>query len=312
MVATREQSGSEMTGRHSGGTLVCMSATEEQMSLSRITARLFAWLAPLLFLFAALAAVPVSATASAKALCVSHNRTGGNSTSAVQWCPAQGPRTGALNWEKLPGEYVPGGSGFANAARMAGQISADWAAENSGELGGLRPTYDEAAIATSGPVGELGDAVVGKVAETAAPAVKRLLGKFADVVGQLFGKAAESTTGSLDTIPEGLRIQPYYPPNSGFAEAPVTKALQPGEMFDRFGLDTGRFASPAGTPAYMRSLPPGATESPYSMFRVLKPLDVQSGTAAPWFGQPGGGVQYQFSQSIQSLIKNGYIERVGG
>jgi hypothetical protein len=48
------------------------------------------------------------------------------------------------------------------------------------------------------------------------------------------------------------------------------------------------------------------------MFRVAKPLDVHSGTAAPWFQQPGGGVQYQFSQSIQSLIRNAYIERVGG
>ena len=83
-------------------------------------------------------------------------------------------------------------------------------------------------------------------------------------------------------------------------------------MFDRYGLDTGRFASPAGTPTYMRSLPPGASEAPYSMFRVAKPLDVQSGMAAPWFQQPGGGAQYQFPQSIQSLIRNGYIERVGG
>ena len=126
---------------------------------------------------------------------MSHNRTGGNSYFAVQLRPAQGPRTGALNWEKLPGEYVPGGSGFANAARTAGQISADWAAENSGELGALRPTHDEVAIATSGPVGDLGDAVVGKVAETVAPAVKGLLGKLADVAGKLFGKGGEEGGG---------------------------------------------------------------------------------------------------------------------
>ena len=79
MVATREQFGGEMTCGHSAGTLACMSATEEQMFPSRITARLFAWLAPLLFLFAALAAVPVSATASAKALCVPQNRIGEHS-----------------------------------------------------------------------------------------------------------------------------------------------------------------------------------------------------------------------------------------
>ena len=54
--------------------------------------------------------------------------------------------------------------------------------------------------------------------------------------------AAEGAPGSLDTIPEGHRIQPYYPPNNGFAEIPVTRSLQPGEMFDRYGLDTGRYA----------------------------------------------------------------------
>ena len=59
-----------------------MVATEEQISPSRITARLFAWLAPLLFLLAALAAVPVSATASAKALRVPQNRIGEHSAAA--------------------------------------------------------------------------------------------------------------------------------------------------------------------------------------------------------------------------------------
>ncbi len=128
-----------------------------------------------------------------------------------------------------------------------------------------------------------------------------------------FGRtAAEGTTGSLDTIPESSRIQPYYPPYNGFAEVPATRTLRPGAIFDRYGLDTGRFASPVGTPIFMRSLPPGASEAPYSMSRVVKPIDVQSGTVAPWFQQPGGGAQYQFPQSIQSLIKNGYIERVGG
>ena len=86
-----------MTGRHSGGTLVCMSATEEQMSPSRITARLYAWLAPLLFLFAALAAVPVSATASAKALCVPQNRIGGNPATAPF---AMLPTIASPDWSK--------------------------------------------------------------------------------------------------------------------------------------------------------------------------------------------------------------------
>jgi hypothetical protein len=59
-----------------------MVATEEQIFPSRITDRLFVWLAALLFLFAALAAVPVSATASAKALRVPQNRIGEHSAAA--------------------------------------------------------------------------------------------------------------------------------------------------------------------------------------------------------------------------------------
>ncbi|MBX3440755.1 MAG: glycohydrolase toxin TNT-related protein [Planctomyces sp.] len=58
----------------------------------------------------------------------------------------------------------------------------------------------------------------------------------------------------------GQRLTSYYPPNRGFSGAPVAETLQPGTLIDRFGLDTGRFASPAGTPVPMRSLPYGAAE----------------------------------------------------
>ncbi len=86
-----------MTGRHIGGTLVCMSATEEQMFPSGITARLFAWLAPLLLLLAAVAAVPVAATASAKALCVPQNCIGEHSAAAPF---AMLPTIASPDWSK--------------------------------------------------------------------------------------------------------------------------------------------------------------------------------------------------------------------
>ncbi len=78
MVAMREQFGGGTTCRHIAGTLACMSATEEQMFPSRITARLAAWLAPLLLSIAAI----IGPTVSARTLCVSHNRTGRNPTAA--------------------------------------------------------------------------------------------------------------------------------------------------------------------------------------------------------------------------------------
>lgn len=34
---------------------------------------------------------------------------------------------------------------------------------------------------------------------------------------------------------------------------------------------------------------------------------MQSGKIAPWFDQPGGGVQHKMPMSIQELIDGGYI-----
>ncbi len=60
----------------------------------------------------------------------------------------------------------------------------------------------------------------------------------------------------------------------------------------------------------MRSLPYGAADGPYSAFRVVKPIDVPTGRSTSWFGQIGGGAQYELPSSIQSLLKSGHLERV--
>ena len=118
-------------------------------------------------------------------------------------------------------------------------------------------------------------------------------------------------SGVLDTIPAGQRLSSYYPPNRGFFTDPVTETLQPGNLIDRFGLDRGTFAAPYGTPAPARALPPGVADGPYSAFRVVKPIDVRSGTTAPWFNQPGMGTQYELPTSVSDLLKSGHLERVG-
>lgn len=61
---------------------------------------------------------------------------------------------------------------------------------------------------------------------------------------------------------------------------------------DRYGPDSGNFLSPAGTPYGQRSLPPDTNPNDYHVYEVIKPLPVQSGQIAAWFGQPGGGVQH--------------------
>lgn len=48
----------------------------------------------------------------------------------------------------------------------------------------------------------------------------------------------------------------------------------------------------------------------YNAFKVIRPLPVQSGIAAPFYGQPGGGVQYFSPLNTQQLINQGYIIRI--
>jgi hypothetical protein len=79
---------------------------------------------------------------------------------------------------------------------------------------------------------------------------------------------------------------------------------------DRYGYEGGTFVSPEGTPYENRSLAPGTETKPYNVYEVVQPVEVQGGEVAPWFGQPGGGIQYEFSDSIENLVNAGVLRRV--
>lgn len=96
----------------------------------------------------------------------------------------------------------------------------------------------------------------------------------------------------------------------GFLETPTKTTLPVGMTLDRYGPETGSFLSPEGTPFEQRSLFPGTQETGYNIYEVVKPIEVNAGTAAPWFEQPGGGVQYQTPMSIESLIDGGFLRRI--
>jgi hypothetical protein len=55
---------------------------------------------------------------------------------------------------------------------------------------------------------------------------------------------------------------------------------------------------------------PGTYQKPYSVFKVLKPFEVEASMAAPWFGEPGGGMQFKLGKSVSDLIKEGYLKKV--
>jgi filamentous hemagglutinin len=110
-----------------------------------------------------------------------------------------------------------------------------------------------------------------------------------------------------------------WPSNNGFDGPPTITELQPGARFDRYGgrfengqfTDGGGFVSPAGVPFDQRALPNSSLNRPLQEYEVLQPLpNVNSGSAAPWFGQPGGGTQYQLPMSIDDLVTQGFIRPV--
>ena len=105
--------------------------------------------------------------------------------------------------------------------------------------------------------------------------------------------------------------KPIYPPNNGFDGAPTSTTLSPGTKIDRFGSNpNGKYFSDVGTPFENRALPGSGPPGDYGAFEVLKPLPVQSGKIAPWFGQPGGGMQYLTDKGVAYLIEKGYLRKI--
>ena len=103
-------------------------------------------------------------------------------------------------------------------------------------------------------------------------------------------------------------LRPYFPPNGGFAHQPTQKTLPKGTLLQRTGGTNGRYVAPAGTPKEMLSLPYNTAQEYTSYYQVLKPINVLSGTALPWFGQIGGGTQYYLLDgNVQFLIDTRYI-----
>lgn len=122
--------------------------------------------------------------------------------------------------------------------------------------------------------------------------------------GEIIGggiKAIKGTSNAAKCVDEAGNIK--WPSNNGFEGTPTTKTLKPGTIVDRYGSETGKFVSSQGTPYSNRSLPPGSDARPYNAYEIIKQIDVQSGEIAPWFDQFAGGMQYQFTQSIEDLIQ---------
>lgn len=88
------------------------------------------------------------------------------------------------------------------------------------------------------------------------------------------------------------------------------ETLDTGVLIDRYGGPGGDFTAPKGTPYKMRSLPYYKNQNVYHIYRVIKPIEnVEAGTIAPAFGEPGGGIQYKLPAPIEKLLGE-YLEEV--
>ena len=96
--------------------------------------------------------------------------------------------------------------------------------------------------------------------------------------------------------------RPVYPPNNGARWGSVSEeTITSGVLIDRYGDDRGRFLTPYGTPFEERSLPRGTNRGKYRCYEVVKPTKVKKGITLPWFGEVGGGVQYETEKPIYML-----------
>ena len=100
-----------------------------------------------------------------------------------------------------------------------------------------------------------------------------------------------------------------WPADDGFVPGTKEKfVLNAGEIIDRFGEASGKFAAPLGTPFGERSLIYGFEGAIYTIYGVVKPIVVDQGLTLPWFGQDGGGIQYKLPKSCKALLDEGILE----
>ncbi|MGH8959797.1 MAG: glycohydrolase toxin TNT-related protein [Jatrophihabitantaceae bacterium] len=136
------------------------------------------------------------------------------------------------------------------------------------------------------------------------------------------GRATASDGGNDDGLPSdgsGDSAPRWkYPKNSGFAEQPVKRVIKPGTQLMRYGKEGGRYFTDLGTSPDEVSIPPDSAAGPRSIYVVVKPLEVDSGTAAPWtfrydgraYPNRGGGNQYRTNEDAAQLRARGVIRRI--
>lgn len=122
----------------------------------------------------------------------------------------------------------------------------------------------------------------------------------------LFDDPARAQTNFKNFSSNSIDNHGEWPANFGALGDTTRFTLLPGTRIDRFGSDFGSFLSPAGTSYGERALRPGSLRSPYSVFEVTSPLEVDAALIRPWFGEVGKGTQYKLMDGlkVKDLLNN--------
>jgi hypothetical protein len=102
---------------------------------------------------------------------------------------------------------------------------------------------------------------------------------------------------------------PGEPPLTLFHKKRIVE-LPAGAEIDRHGEPVGNLGYQVGTPFPERSLPPDWELREYHVYRLQQPVVVLAGEAIPWFEQPGGGLAYLLTNSVQELLDAGDLAEV--
>lgn len=229
----------------------------------------------------------------------------------------------------IPSIFVPVGGAAVGAARAGrgvqgamtaggkyGVVGGGLAGAGQDE-GGFVDRLDGAAVGAA--TGGLGGAIMGGAGVLIARGVSRtrIWGR---VTGRVPPKRQPWENPSLGDEWYDPKTGELIWPNTqttgypdGFSAMPVKEELPVGTIIDRYSakvgeLDSGNFLSPAGTSFEARALPWNPATQQYSVYEVVKPLPVDSGTAIPWFGSAGGATQYKTGLEVRDLIKEGYLD----
>lgn len=102
---------------------------------------------------------------------------------------------------------------------------------------------------------------------------------------------------------------PIYPPNDGRIGIAENVTVESGTILSRYGYYKGKFFANETDSFEQRALPRTTNQNKYHRYRVKKPLLAKKAKIAPWFGEPGGGIQYKISDDIFNKFDD-YFEEI--